>query len=53
MRKCNKPAMRNPLHGFIAVRRNRQEEIARMLGGLGVTNAARKTAAEMIGEAGG
>jgi DNA repair protein RecN (Recombination protein N) len=31
----------------------RQEEIARMLGGLAVTNAARKTAAEMIGEAGG
>ena len=32
---------------------DRQEEIARMLGGLAVTNAARKTAAEMIGEAGG
>jgi len=32
---------------------DRQEEIARMLGGLAVTNAARKTAAEMIGEADG
>lgn len=32
---------------------DRQEEIARMLGGLAVTNATRKTAAEMIGEAGG
>ena len=32
---------------------DRQEEIARMLGGLAVTTAARKTAAEMIGEAGG
>jgi len=32
---------------------DRQEEIARMLGGLAVTNAARRTAAEMIGEAGG
>ncbi len=31
----------------------RQEEIARMLGGLAITNATRKTAAEMIGEAGG
>jgi len=34
-------------------RDDRQEEIARMLGGLAVTNAARKTAAEMIGEAEG
>lgn len=32
---------------------DRQEEIARMLGGLAVTTAARKTAAEMIGEAEG
>ena len=32
---------------------DRQEEIARMLGGLAVTNATRKTAAEMIGESGG
>jgi len=32
---------------------DRQEEIARMLGGLAVTSAVRKTAAEMIGEAGG
>lgn len=31
----------------------RQEEIARMLGGLAVTSATRKSAAEMIGEAGG
>jgi DNA repair protein RecN (Recombination protein N) len=33
-------------------RADRQEEIARMLGGLAVTAAARRTAAEMIGEAG-
>jgi DNA repair protein RecN (Recombination protein N) len=32
---------------------DRQEEIARMLGGLAVTDATRKTAAEMITEAGG
>jgi DNA repair protein RecN (Recombination protein N) len=31
----------------------RQEEVARMLAGRAVTGAARKTAAEMIGEAGG
>ena len=29
----------------------RQEEIARMLGGLTITKAVRQTAAEMIGEA--
>lgn len=32
-------------------RAERQEEIARMLGGLSVTDATRKTAAEMMGEA--
>ena len=32
---------------------DRQEEIARMLGGLAVTNAARRTAAELMGEADG
>ena len=29
LRKCNKRAMRNPLHAFIPVRRNRNEKMAR------------------------